>query len=99
MSKTTSNKNAALSAGLVAVKGAANPVPDMPTRSPATEARAPKPKSKNTEPINFKMRKSFVREFKAFALERELKLNELLEECFEARKLQGENRNDKNSTY
>ena len=75
-------KPAPLSAGLVASKGAAAPVADMPTRSPAAAAaKAPKEPS---VPINFKMSDAFVLAFKSRAVVDRLKLNELLELCFEA---------------
>jgi hypothetical protein len=77
-------KPAALSAGLVAVKGTAAPVADMPTRSPIAEARAPKLKTEKTQPLNFKIEPSLMWEFKERALADRLKLNELFKLCFEA---------------
>ncbi len=71
----------ALSAGLVAVKGQAAPVADMPPRSPAAPA-APEPKAESV-PINFKMPPTFVREFKTYAASHGMKLNELLAKAFE----------------
>ena len=74
-------KAASLSAALVAVKGQAVPAVDIPTRSPP----APTPiKAKNDVPLNFKMSDEFVLSFKRRAVEDQLKLNELLEKCFEA---------------
>ncbi len=67
-------KPAALSAGLVAVKGTAAPVADMSTRSPIAAAPAPKVVS---TPINFKMPDDFVLAFKSRAVADRLKLNEL----------------------
>lgn len=74
-------KAASLSAGLVAVKGQATPTADFPTRSPPTSSPA---KVKNDVPLNFKMSDDFVLSFKRKAVDDRLKLNELLEKCFEA---------------
>jgi hypothetical protein len=72
---------AKLSASLVAVKGQAAPALDIPTRSPAPPTPA---KVKNDTPLNFKMTDDFVLSFKSRAVQDRLKLNELLEKCFEA---------------
>jgi hypothetical protein len=97
--------NAALSAGLVAVKGAAAPAPDMPGRagSPAPEIpaeadpghQAPTDSGRIGEarlsPLNFRIPASFRREFKTYAARHDMKLNELLRRSFEAyRRLQGD---------
>ena len=67
-------KHAALSPGLVAVKGSAAPVHDMPTRSPETRL----------QPLNFRVSAEFRREFKTYAAAHDLKLNELLRRAFES---------------
>jgi hypothetical protein len=72
-------KPAALSAGLVAVKGTAAPVPDMPTRSPAA---APAPKIEST-PLNFKLPDEVVQRFKDRARAERVKLNELFIRVFD----------------
>ena len=78
-------KSAELSAGLVAVKGAAVPAPDMQTRAAAS---APEPVEAEPipglAPLNFRVSASFRREFKTFAAQNDLKLNELLRRSFEA---------------
>lgn len=74
-------KAASLSAALVAVKGQATPAADVPTRSPPSP---PPAKVKNDVPLNFKMSDDFVLSFKRKAVDDRLKLNELLEKCFEA---------------
>jgi hypothetical protein len=83
-------KPAALSADLVAMKGAAAPAPDMPGRAtpaarPAALATAPdvKPEDKGLAPLNFRVPASFRREFKTYAARHDLKLNELLRLSFE----------------
>jgi len=90
---------AALSASLVAVKGAAVPAPDMPGRGaapvgdPATPAppRASDGEGQGLSPLNFRVPASFRREFKTYAAGHDLKLNELLRRSFEAyRKAQGD---------
>lgn len=79
---------ATLSAGLVAVKGqAAAPAAAeaAPPRTPAiTERASPKPKSEALLPLNFRIGATFRREFKTYAAEHDLKLNELLKLSFEA---------------
>ena len=72
-------KAASLSASLVAVKGKAAPAEDVPTREPMAAEKA-----KNNVPLNFKMSDEFVLSFKRRAVDDRLKLNELLERCFEA---------------
>ena len=97
---------AALSASLVAVKGAAVPAPAMPGRGAAT---TPIPPPIPTEeraasqspverggigtlaPLNFRVSATFRREFKTYAVAHDLKLNELLRRGFEAyRQAQGD---------
>jgi hypothetical protein len=86
---------AALSANLVAVKGTAAPTPDMPGRaSPAPVPAALKvvpvePDAAGAgegggQPLNFRVPDAFRREFKVFAAQNGLKLNELLRLSFEA---------------
>ncbi len=73
---------AALSAGLVAVKGTAAPAPDMPGRTdPEPADREP---TGGGMPLNFRVPESFRREFKVYAAQHGLKLNELLRRSFEA---------------
>ena len=94
-----SKKPAELSANLVAIKGNAAPAPDMPGRvAPAPAAvTAPPAALKATTareelgPLNFAVPASFRREFKAYAANHDLKLNELLRRCFAAyRQLHGD---------
>lgn len=83
---------AALSANLVAVKGTATPTPDMPGRAAAPTLAvvpaAPPPAVGQGEvggqPLNFRVSDSFRREFKVYAAQHGLKLNELLRLSFEA---------------
>lgn len=91
---------AALSASLVAVKGAAAPAPDMPSRGvSATPIPSPMPTegpgaaSRSSverggegtlAPLNFRVSAAFRREFKTYAARHDLKLNELLRRGFEA---------------
>ena len=99
-----SKKSADLSAGLVAVKGAAVPPPDMPTRAAPVLGAVPKPsaelpvskltkapptaKAENGEPLNFRVSAAFRRDFKTYAATHDLKLNELLRLSLEAYRLQ-----------
>lgn len=81
-------KQPALTSGLVAIKGAAAPAPDMPARG-ATLATAKK--EANLEPLNFRVSASFRTEFKTYAAAHDLKLNELLRLAFDAyRKQRGD---------
>jgi hypothetical protein len=94
----TKRPAAALSANLVAVKGAAAPAPDMPSRAapgpaptPVTTRFLPKPSSVSAgqgegggQPLNFRVSHAFRREFKVYAARNGLKLNELLRLSFEA---------------
>jgi hypothetical protein len=79
---------AALSAGLVAVKGTAVPAPDMPGRAPPAPQTDPAataaPDTGGGMPLNFRVPDSFRREFKVYAAQHGLKLNELLRRSFEA---------------
>lgn len=86
-----SKKPAALSANLVAVKGAATPTPDMPGRGAASERlTSPEPPEQSAAgegsgmPLNFRVPDAFRREFKVYAAKHDLKLNELLRRSFEA---------------
>lgn len=62
--------------GLVATKGTATPMTDMPTRAgkiaETTTATA------DLKPLNFKVSPEFIKRFKTIALEDNLKLNGLL---------------------
>jgi hypothetical protein len=84
------SKKPELSAGLVAIKGSAAPAPDMPGRTfapPVAAAEPVKPEKGRGEelvPLNFRIPVSFRRAFKTYAAEHDLKLNELLQRCFEA---------------
>ena len=72
-------KNADL-AGLVATKGRAAPVADMPPRTPATPTSED---AANNVPLNFRVSASLRRRFRMFAAANDLKLNELLRLAFE----------------
>jgi len=78
---------ATLSADLVAIKGAAQPAPDMPGRGPHM-AESAEPAAAPVEaggmPLNFRVPESFRREFKVYAARHGLKLNELLRRSFDA---------------
>jgi hypothetical protein len=81
-------KTAPLSAGLVAIKGAAAPIGDMPTRTAAQLALA---KDERLAPLNFRVPREFRTMFKTYAAMHDLKLNQLLKLSFETyRKLQGD---------
>jgi hypothetical protein len=100
---------AALSASLVAVKGAAAPAPDMPSRSapaPVEESLASRDQDAlradpnraslkegegGLSPLNFRVSAGFRREFKTYAAQHDLKLNELLRRSFEAYRRQHSN--------
>ena len=97
-------KTADLSAGLLAVKGTASPVrgveprslePDpTPEPAPSPEVVAPSPArdadegDRNDAPLNFRVSPAFRREFKTFAAQNDLKLNELLRRAFDMYKRQ-----------
>ena len=80
--------SAALSAGLVAVKGAASPMPDMPSRTMEASNLPGQLSGRKgvgyEAPLNFRVSESFRREFKVYAARHGLKLNELLRLSFEA---------------
>ena len=65
--------------GLVATKGQAAPVANVPARSaaPAEEAEA------NNVPLNFRVSADLRRRFRVFAANHDLKLNELLRLAFD----------------
>ncbi|EAN7721596.1 TPA: hypothetical protein R4S57_004838 [Escherichia coli] len=66
--------------GLVATKGSAAPVADMPTRAmPPKEAAA----EANNVPLNFRVSGDFRRRFRSFAANHDLKLSELLRLAFD----------------
>ena len=81
-----------LSAGLLAVKGTAVPAADMKPRAaePAPAVRVdPEPAGdRNDAPLNFRVSPAFRREFKTYAAQHDLKLNELLRRAFDAYKSQ-----------
>ena len=74
-------KPAPLSSHLVAIKGSAAPVDDMPTRSAAAPA---KKEGTGLAPLNFRVSAEFRREFKTYAAAHDLKLNKLLALSFQA---------------
>ena len=74
-------KPAPLSSHLVAIKGSAAPVDDMPTRSAAAPA---KEEETGLAPLNFRVSAEFRREFKTYAAAHDLKLNKLLALSFQA---------------
>ena len=82
-------KPAALSSSLVAIKGTAAPVHDMPTRSAAIAAPA-KDEETGPMPLNFRVSADFRRAFKTFAAKNDLKLNALLRLSFDAYRKQHE---------
>jgi len=97
---------AALSANLVAVKGTATPASDMPGRAiVAAPALAVVPTDATSkpqraaagqgevggQPLNFRVPDAFRREFKVYAAQHGLKLNELLRISFEAYRRQNGN--------
>lgn len=67
--------------GLVATKGSAAPVADMPTCTPKVKAEAEA--SANNVPLNFRVSAELRRRFRMFAAARDLKLNELLRLAFD----------------
>ncbi len=77
-------KAAELSAGLVAVKGSAIPAPDMQSRSSEPALSESGEVESNLAPLNFRVSSGFRREFKTYAAQHDLKLNELLRRSFEA---------------
>jgi len=83
------SKRPELTAGLVAVKGAAAPAADMPNRTgssmlPSATRREEGEGREEIVPLNFRVASSFRREFKTYAASHDLKLNKLLQECFAA---------------
>jgi hypothetical protein len=67
--------------GLVATKGTAAPVPDMPARS-AKPAEAAADEANNV-PLNFRVTAELRRRFRMFAAAHDLKLNEVLRRSFD----------------
>jgi hypothetical protein len=65
--------------GLVATKGTAAPVADMPPRSAKTAEAADEA---NNVPLNFRVTAELRRRFRMFAAAHDLKLNELLRLAF-----------------
>lgn len=73
-------KPAADLSGLVATKGNAAPVANMPSRTPAhTESED----AANNVPLNFRVSGEFRRRFRMYAAAHDLKLNELLRIVFD----------------
>ena len=79
-----SPKAAELSAGLLAVKGAAAPVADMGSRGAVPPPEPEAEEDTNNQPLNFRVTAVFRREFRTYAAQHDLKLNELLRLCFDA---------------
>lgn len=83
-------KSAVLSSSLVAVKGVAAPSADMPGRaSPTAPVELPQSDLPSKDaalgtPLNFRVPENFRREFKVYAAQHGLKLNELLQRSFKA---------------
>lgn len=67
--------------GLVATKGQAAPVADMPTRAPVSPAESED--AANNVPLNFRVAGDFRRRFRVYAASHDLKLNELLRLAFD----------------
>jgi hypothetical protein len=80
---STKKKTAALSPGLVAVKGQAMVDPDAPARHLENEPAGPSSKA-SASPLNFKVDEAFRRRFRLRAAEADLKLNELLRQALDA---------------
>lgn len=78
-------KPAPLSSQLVAIKGSAAPVDDMPTRSAPILA---KEEETGLAPLNFRVSANFRREFKTYAAAHDLKLNKLLALSFQTYRTQ-----------
>ena len=92
---TGKQKAPELSASLLAVKGAAVPAPDMkpreaePTPEPTPDVVVEQDEGDgNNAPLNFRVSAAFRREFKTFAAQNDLKLNELLRRSFDVYKSQ-----------
>ncbi len=84
------SKQADLTAGLVATKGAAAPAADMPPRAPDAVAAPATPVAASAGegrealvPLNFRVPTTFRRKYKTYAASHDMKLNELLYRCFE----------------
>lgn len=76
------NKKTADLSGLVATKGAAAPVADMPTRAAPAPSDADADNS-GGQPLNFRVSADLRRRFRMFAAAHDLKLNELLRLAFD----------------
>jgi hypothetical protein len=75
------NKAVPLTSSLVAIKGSAAPINDMPTRS-AAPVKVEEPEETGA-PLNFRVSAEFRREFKTYAAAHDLKLNKLLALSFQ----------------
>ncbi|ESL57030.1 hypothetical protein L458_05118 [Klebsiella pneumoniae BIDMC 22] len=73
-------KSTADLSGLVATKGSAAPVANMPSRTPA---HVENEDSANNVPLNFRVSAELRRRFRMFAAAHDLKLNELLRLAFD----------------
>jgi hypothetical protein len=76
------NKAVPLTSSLVAIKGSAAPVDDMPTRSAAAPVKEDETEEAGA-PLNFRVSAEFRREFKTYAAAHDLKLNKLLALSFQ----------------
>lgn len=91
---TGKQKAPELSAGLLAVKGSAIPAQDMkpreaePAPEPTSDVVEQNENDANNAPLNFRVSAAFRREFKTFAAQHDLKLNELLRRAFDVYKSQ-----------
>lgn len=66
--------------GLVATKGSAAPVANVPSRS--LETKAQEADDANNVPLNFRVPAEFRRRFRMFAAAHDMKLNKLLQDAF-----------------
>ncbi|HML53213.1 hypothetical protein [Solidesulfovibrio carbinolicus] len=80
---STKKRTAALSSGLVAVKGQAVVDPDAPARNLENEPTDAASKA-SSSPLNFKVDEAFRRRFRLRAAGADLKLNELLRQALDA---------------
>ncbi|KKO70259.1 hypothetical protein [Kerstersia gyiorum] len=69
--------------GLVATKGAAAPVADMPTRTSQPAPAESGDDAANNVPLNFRVSADLRRRFRLYAAAHDLKLNALLKIIFE----------------
>jgi hypothetical protein len=88
---SSNRKPTELSAGLVAVKGAAAPANDIQSRETLPMPHPVVARGGEQESLTFKVAGAFRREFKTYAAAHGLKLTELLSRSFQSyRKQQGD---------